>query len=85
MIPRLVISPEMVEMVDRILRNSDRATRRALKKYIKKNINPFKKDVYGTYRVEDDSILSFLNQIYLHYLYMPEEERAGFRVQLQRS
>lgn len=78
---RVITEPAMVEMVKRMFKNSDFTSRVALGKLIKKQRNPFK-DNFGMYIPVDDSVMIFLNDIYMSYMFLGEEDKRFIKVRI---
>lgn len=84
MIDRVISEPGMIEMIEHMFKNSDWASKRVFGKLVKKQRNPFK-DNYGKYIPTDDSVLIFLNEIYMGYLLMSVEDRTEVSIVLEKG
>lgn len=81
---RVLLNPGMIGMVDAVFKNSSFRTKAALRQFIKRQRNPFKK-YFRKYVITDDNMMIFLNRIYLDYLMGSEHKRKTFYVEIQRT
>ncbi len=79
-----ITSVKMTEMLKTVFANSDRGTRRFIKKYVKRQRNPFKEN-YGMFMAVDKETMILLNSLYSQYLLMPESVRPYMSIKVRHT
>lgn len=74
----VIDNKNMLEMLKVLFKNSDRQVVKELKKYVKKQRNPFK-DHYQEFITDKDTYL-FLSDLLINYLSMPKNVRPGMAI-----